>query len=64
MVATGGSKCNEIASLRFSRASSFEAPWLAISIRAERGGDNPLLELRLKYDRWRRGVPVNAPGER
>ena len=30
------------------------APWLAISIRGERGGDNPLLELRLRYDAWRR----------
>jgi uncharacterized Ntn-hydrolase superfamily protein len=33
-----------------------KAPWLAISIRGERGGDNPLLELRLRYDRWRRGA--------
>ena len=32
------------------------APWLAISIAVERGDDNPLLELRLRYDRWRRGV--------
>ena len=32
------------------------APWLAISVRGERGGDNPLLELRLRYDRWRRGA--------
>ena len=30
------------------------APWLAISVRGERGGDNPLLELRLRYDQWRR----------
>lgn len=32
------------------------APWLAISIAVERGGDNPLLELRQRYDRWRRGA--------
>jgi uncharacterized Ntn-hydrolase superfamily protein len=41
-----------------------KSPWLAISIRADRGGDNPLLELRLRYDRWRRGAPVTAPGDR
>jgi hypothetical protein len=23
-------------------------------VRGERGGDNPLLELRLRYDQWRR----------
>jgi uncharacterized Ntn-hydrolase superfamily protein len=39
-----------------------EAPWLAISVRGERGGDNPLLELRLRYDRWRRGA--DEAGER
>jgi uncharacterized Ntn-hydrolase superfamily protein len=33
-----------------------KAPWLAISVQGERGGDNPLLELRLRYDRWRRGA--------
>jgi uncharacterized Ntn-hydrolase superfamily protein len=37
-----------------------KAPWLAISVRGERGGDNPLLELRLRYDRWRRGTPSNG----
>jgi uncharacterized Ntn-hydrolase superfamily protein len=51
-------------SIGMSHQGTDKAPWLAISIRAQRGGDNPLLELRLKYDRWRRGVPVNAPGER
>jgi len=32
------------------------APWLALSVAVERGDDNPLLELRLRYDRWRRGA--------
>lgn len=31
------------------------APWLAISVTVEKGGDNPLLELRKRYDAWRRG---------
>ena len=38
------------------------APWLAISVRGERGGDNPLLELRLRYDRWRRGAAATGTG--
>jgi uncharacterized Ntn-hydrolase superfamily protein len=37
-----------------------KAPWLAISVRGQRGGDNPLLELRLRYDRWRRGTQVEG----
>jgi uncharacterized Ntn-hydrolase superfamily protein len=31
-----------------------KAPWLAISVTVARGGDNPLLELRRRYDEWRR----------
>jgi uncharacterized Ntn-hydrolase superfamily protein len=30
------------------------APWLAISYAVARGADNPLLELRRRYDEWRR----------
>ncbi|MGV3707230.1 MAG: DUF1028 domain-containing protein [Gemmatimonas sp.] len=30
------------------------APWLAISTTVAKGGDNPLLELRRRYDAWRR----------
>lgn len=39
------------------------APWLALSVTVARGGDNPLLELRRRYDEWRRGVtrPGAAP---
>lgn len=33
-----------------------KAPWLAISTTTSRGGDNPLLDLRRKYDVWRRSV--------
>ena len=32
------------------------APWLAISVAVGRGEDNPLLELRRRYDQWRRGM--------
>ena len=30
------------------------SPWLAISVAVGRGEDNPLLELRRRYDAWRR----------
>jgi uncharacterized Ntn-hydrolase superfamily protein len=30
------------------------APWLAISVGVARGAENPLLELRRRYDQWRR----------
>jgi len=32
------------------------APWLAISVAVARGEDNPLLELRRRYDQWRKGI--------
>jgi uncharacterized Ntn-hydrolase superfamily protein len=32
------------------------APWLAISVTNGRGEDNPLLELRKRYDKWRRSM--------
>ena len=32
------------------------APWLAISTTVPKGGDNPLLDLRRKYDAWRRAA--------
>ena len=35
-------------------AGTDKAPWLNLSVRTERGGENPLLELRRQYDRWRR----------
>jgi len=38
-------------------AGTNKAPWLNLSVLAERGGDNPLLELRRQYDRWRRTQP-------
>jgi uncharacterized Ntn-hydrolase superfamily protein len=38
-------------------AGTDKAPWLNLSVRAERGADNPLLELRRQYDRWRSKQP-------
>ncbi len=33
-----------------------QAPWLAISVTNALGGDNPLLELRRRYDAWRKTI--------
>lgn len=38
-------------------AGTNKAPWLSLSVKTERGGENPLLELRRQYDKWRRTVP-------
>jgi uncharacterized Ntn-hydrolase superfamily protein len=38
-------------------AGTDKAPWLNLSVRLERGEENPLLELRRQYDRWRRTQP-------
>lgn len=38
-------------------AGTDKAPWLNLSVRTERGAENPLLELRRQYDRWRRTQP-------
>lgn len=38
-------------------AGTEKAPWLNLSVRVDRGGENPLLELRRQYDKWRRTQP-------
>lgn len=55
LVARGGDEPYATREIGMSDQGTSTAPWLAISVRGERGGDNPLLELRLKYDQWRRG---------
>ncbi|MFL2544546.1 MAG: DUF1028 domain-containing protein [Longimicrobiales bacterium] len=55
LVARGGDEPYATKEIGMSDQGTSTAPWLAISVRGERGGDNPLLELRLKYDQWRRG---------
>ena len=54
LVARGGDEPYATREIGMSDQGTSTAPWLAISVRGERGGDNPLLELRLKYDQWRR----------
>jgi uncharacterized Ntn-hydrolase superfamily protein len=38
-------------------AGTSKAPWLNLSVSVERGAENPLLELRRQYDKWRRTQP-------
>jgi hypothetical protein len=38
-------------------AGTDKAPWLNLSVKTERGAENPLLELRRQYDEWRRTQP-------
>jgi uncharacterized Ntn-hydrolase superfamily protein len=38
-------------------AGTEKAPWLNLSVRVDRGGETPLLELRRQYDKWRRTQP-------
>lgn len=38
-------------------AGTGKGPWLSLSVKTERGGENPLLELRRQFDKWRRTVP-------
>jgi uncharacterized Ntn-hydrolase superfamily protein len=38
-------------------AGTDRAPWLNLSVKAERGGENPLLDLRRQFDTWRRTQP-------
>jgi uncharacterized Ntn-hydrolase superfamily protein len=43
--------------LGMSDQGTDQSPWLAISLAVGRGEDNPLLELRRRYDQWRREAP-------
>lgn len=53
LVARGGDPPYATESIGMTDAGTDKAPWLNLSVRTERGADNPLLELRRQYDRWR-----------
>lgn len=57
LVARGGEEPYATANIGMTDAGTDNAPWLALSVRTERGAENPLLELRRRYDEWRRTVP-------
>lgn len=57
LVARGSDPPYATENIGMTDAGTKNAPWLNLSVKAERGGDNPLLELRRQYDRWRRTQP-------
>ena len=56
LVARGGDEPYATESMGMTDEGTDKAPWLALSAVAERGAENPLLEMRRKYDEWRRTV--------
>jgi uncharacterized Ntn-hydrolase superfamily protein len=63
VVARGTDQPYATEKIGMSDQGTAKAPWLAISVTVSRGEDNPLLELRRRYDLWRRtkGRTTNAP---
>jgi uncharacterized Ntn-hydrolase superfamily protein len=57
LVARGGDPPYATENIGMTDAGTKNAPWLNLSVKAERGADNPLLDLRRQYDRWRRSQP-------
>jgi uncharacterized Ntn-hydrolase superfamily protein len=57
LVARGGDAPYAAENIGMTDAGTQKAPWLNLSVKAERGGENPLLELRRQYDRWRKTQP-------
>jgi uncharacterized Ntn-hydrolase superfamily protein len=57
LVARGGDLPYAAENIGMTDAGTDKAPWLNLSVRAERGAENPLLELRRQYDRWRAKQP-------
>ena len=69
VVARGGDAPYATEKIGMSDQGTPKAPWLAISVTVGRGEDNPLLELRRRYDLWRRTrgrttmPPASAPAK-
>jgi uncharacterized Ntn-hydrolase superfamily protein len=57
LVARGSDPPYATENIGMTDAGTDKAPWLNLSVRAERGAENPLLELRRQYDRWRGKQP-------
>ena len=57
LVARGSDPPYATENIGMTDAGTDKAPWLNLSVRVDRGGDNPLLELRRQYDKWRRTQP-------
>lgn len=57
LVARGSDPPYATENIGMTDAGTDKGPWLSLSVRTERGAENPLLELRRQYDRWRRTQP-------
>jgi len=57
LVARGGDQPYATENIGVTDAGTAKAPWLNLSVKTERGAENPLLELRRQYDKWRRTQP-------
>lgn len=57
MVARGTDPPYAAENIGMTDAGTSKAPWLSLSVKTERGGENPLIELRRQFDKWRRTVP-------
>ena len=56
VVARGNDAPYATEKIGMSDQGTSRAPWLAISVTNALGGDNPLLELRRRYDMWRKTI--------
>jgi uncharacterized Ntn-hydrolase superfamily protein len=57
LVARGGDAPYATENIGMTDAGTDKAPWLNLSVKTERGKENPLLDLRRQYDEWRRNQP-------
>lgn len=57
LVARGTDPPYATANIGMTDAGTDKAPWLNLSVRTERGAENPLIDLRRQYDKWRRTQP-------
>jgi uncharacterized Ntn-hydrolase superfamily protein len=57
LVARGSDPPYATENIGMTDAGTTKAPWLNLSVLAERGAENPLLEMRRQYDKWRRTQP-------
>jgi uncharacterized Ntn-hydrolase superfamily protein len=54
LVARGGDAPYATENIGMTDMGTDEAPWLALSVHTQRLAENPLLDLRRRYDAWRR----------
>jgi uncharacterized Ntn-hydrolase superfamily protein len=54
LVARGGDPAYATADIGLTDQGTSAAPWLALSVTNAREGPNPIIELRRRYDAWRR----------